>query len=527
MEPETLGTVLIMAVITLSVAVVVNMLMLKQRRVSQEQENENSHLNRTELSIGKGTLFIVVAVLFGVLYVVSGVLSGASVSQADISPGDFITLTCQGGDDVHWQSRGRISYNTYRDRTECTAEATSREDFLLTVSQTLHRVYQYLVKEEPKVTLGEVELTVQVMQARARTISVDWWDSSVIVQWKRWAREVLKLGKDPRDVRLQFTGRASLTNDRMVEDNISLVLKDTHHVDQGLYLCFFMKDKDIRLATEINVTGKEPHSPSTVFVKAGEEVDLLCFGRVDWFGTEAEFVQWKMKDQMVLQWEKGSQIVGSQFTGRVLLPKEKIYQNNICLVLKNISHADQGSYECLFVKDQIIRLGTQINLTVTDHMTRLEAGFGSSVLLPLHTVSPVIVSFLPDGGNGSVRVCEVEKEQMECGAAYSHRTDLQQHSLELRKLSMEDSGTFSVMERETRRTVSVLFIHVFPPSTDTGVSRDAATALIVIIILFVLIFVATVVMVMRRWRQMEQEQQDEVHHLNRDSRDVQQTHYDQ
>ncbi|XP_036449230.1 uncharacterized protein LOC118823623 isoform X2 [Colossoma macropomum] len=361
---------------------------------------------------------------------------------------------------------------------------------------------QYLLmREDLEVTLGEVDLREEdphspmvitigeeeVSPCVGRLEVVD--SEAEFVQWKIKYQTVLHSEK-------AFTGTASLTQERILQENISLVLKNTHHEHQGLYL--FMKDEDIRLATHINLTLTEPHSPSTVFVKAGEEVDLLCFGRVDWFGTEAEFVQWKMEDQMVLQWEKGSQIVGSQFRGRVSLPKEKIYQNNICLVLKNISHADQGSYECLFVKDQIIRLGTQINLTVTDHMTRLEAGFGSSVLLSLHTVSPVIVSFLPDGGNGSVRVCEVEKEQMKCGAAYSHRTDLQQHSLELRKLSMEDSGTFSVMERETQRTVRVLFIHVFPPSTDTGVSRDAATALIVIIILFVLIFVATVVMVMRR-----------------------------
>ena len=84
---------------------------------------------------------------------------------------------------------------------------------------------------------------------------------------------------------------------------------------------------------------------------------------------------------------------------------------------------------------------------------------------PLPSVSPVIVSFLPDGGNGSVRVCEVEKEQMKCGAAYSHRADLQQHSLELRKLSMKDSGTFSVIMSDTQRTVSVLFIHVFSAGT--------------------------------------------------------------
>ena len=37
MEPETLGTVVIMDVITLSVAGVVKMMILKQRRVSHEQ----------------------------------------------------------------------------------------------------------------------------------------------------------------------------------------------------------------------------------------------------------------------------------------------------------------------------------------------------------------------------------------------------------------------------------------------------------------------------------------------------------
>ncbi|XP_036449612.1 uncharacterized protein LOC118823877 [Colossoma macropomum] len=311
------------------------------------------------------------------------------------------------------------------------------------------------------------------------------------VQWKIKYQTVLHSEK-------AFTGTASLTQERILQENISLLLKNTHHEHQGLYL--FMKDEDIRLATHINLTLTEPRSPSTVFVKAGEEVDLLCFGRVDWFGAEAEFVQWKMEDQMVLQWEKGSQIVGYQFRGRVSLPKEKIYQNNICLVLKNISHADQGSYACLFVKDQIIRLGTQINLTVTDHMTRLEAEFGSSVLLPLHTVSPVIVGFLPDGGNGSVRVCEVEKEQMECGAAYSHRTDLQQHSLELRKLSMEDSGTFSVMERETRRTVSVLFIQVFPPSTGPPEEAEPRGRTIIIISVIPVFIVMVIVLKWRRRR---------------------------
>ncbi|KAL7861678.1 hypothetical protein SRHO_G00131190 [Serrasalmus rhombeus] len=137
----------------------------------------------------------------------------------------------------------------------------------------------------------------------------------------------------------------------------------------------------------------------------------------------------------------------------------------------------------------------------------LEAGFGSNLLLPLHTVSPVIVSFLPDGGDSSVRVCEVEKEQVECGAAYSHRIDLQQHSLELTKLSMEDSGTFSVMERETQYTVSVLFIQVLPPSTGPPEEdeRGGKTIIIITVIAVVIVVVIAVIVVidLRRWRQRQ------------------------
>ncbi|XP_017564325.1 uncharacterized protein LOC108433950 isoform X1 [Pygocentrus nattereri] len=433
MEPENPGMALIMAPITLCLAICLAAVMNKLRkiRLSQEHKCEASHLNRSELTISNlftGTL-VVAVVLIGILYT--------------LTVGQYLFM---------------------------------REDKEVTLGEVDLREKDPHSPSISMLTIGEEEVSPCV----GRLEVVD--SEAEFVQWKIKYQTLLHSEK-------AYTGMASLSQERILQENISLVLKNTNDEHQGLYL--FMKDEDIRLATRINLTLTAPHSPSTVVVKAGEEVDLLCFGRVDWFGTEAEFVQWKMKDHIVLQWEKGSQIVGSQFKGRVSLPKEKIYQNNMCLVLKNISHADQGSYECSFVKDQIFRLGTQINLTVTNIMARLEVGFGSSVLLPLHTVSPVIVSFLPDGGNGSVRVCEVEKEQMECGAAYSHRIDLQQHSLELRKLSMEDSGTFSVMERETQHTVSVLFIQVFPPSTGPleEAERGGRTMTIISVIAVVIVMV--------------------------------------
>ncbi|XP_017564331.1 uncharacterized protein LOC108433950 isoform X3 [Pygocentrus nattereri] len=382
MEPENPGMALIMAPITLCLAICLAAVMNKLRkiRLSQEHKCEASHLNRSELTISNlftGTL-VVAVVLIGILYT--------------LTVGQYLFM---------------------------------REDKEVTLGEVDLREKDPHSPSISMLTIGEEEVSPCV----GRLEVVD--SEAEFVQWKIKYQTLLHSEK-------AYTGMASLSQERILQENISLVLKNTNDEHQGLYL--FMKDEDIRLATRINLTLTAPHSPSTVVVKAGEEVDLLCFGRVDWFGTEAEFVQWKMKDHIVLQWEKGSQIVGSQFK---------------------------------------------------DIMARLEVGFGSSVLLPLHTVSPVIVSFLPDGGNGSVRVCEVEKEQMECGAAYSHRIDLQQHSLELRKLSMEDSGTFSVMERETQHTVSVLFIQVFPPSTGPleEAERGGRTMTIISVIAVVIVMV--------------------------------------
>ncbi|XP_072546274.1 uncharacterized protein [Salminus brasiliensis] len=198
---------------------------------------------------------------------------------------------------------------------------------------------------------------------------------------------------------------------------------------------------------------------------------------------------------MVLQWEKGSLYVDPQFTGRARLPKEGIPQDDLSLVLKNTLHEDQGHYLCFFVKDQKIQPAAQVNLTVTDHLTRVMAGSGSSVLFPLHTAAAVSVWFLPDGGNDTVPVCEVEEDQLECEVG---GTVLHSDSLELEKLSLLDSGTFSVMERGSQRTVSVLVLQVFP--TGDSVVKAGSAAVVIITAVFLGISVVTVVIAQQQQR---------------------------
>ncbi|KAL7873603.1 hypothetical protein AOLI_G00126740 [Acnodon oligacanthus] len=279
------------------------------------------------------------------------------------------------------------------------------------------------------------------------------------VCWMLGEHLVIRLNRDQIIYGISYRNRTKLPAGGASRGDFSLTITHTQHGNSGVYRCvMFREEQELKLA-ELQLSVEVPHSPSTLFVRT-----------------------------------------------------DRILQDDISLELKNTQHEDQGVYNCSFVSSKAFRNSAQINLTVTDNMIWLEAGFGSSVLLPLHTVSPVILSFLPDRGNGSVRVCEVEKEQMECGAAYSHRTDLQQDSLELRMLSMEDSGTFSVMERETQCTVSVLFIQVVPPSTGPPEENECGRKITNSVIAVVIVVVIAVIM-LRWWRQRQftEEQSAEIH----------------
>ncbi|XP_048047388.1 uncharacterized protein LOC125268851 [Megalobrama amblycephala] len=132
-----------------------------------------------------------------------------------------------------------------------------------------------------------------------------------------------------------------------------------------------------------------------------------------------------------------------------------------CLLFSmTLSLEDQGYYVCFFKKNDDIRPSTIINLTVTEQMSRVNITSGSQFQLPLPNESPVMLSFLPDGENYTVPVCEVEKRQLTCARHYCNRTLLQNNSLILRNITLADSGTFIVSEKGTSRTRNVVNVHL-------------------------------------------------------------------
>lgn len=94
-------------------------------------------------------------------------------------------------------------------------------------------------------------------------------------------------------------------------------------------------------------------------------------------------------------------------------------------------------------------------------MSRVKTTSGSQLHLALPNEFPVTLSFLPDGGNYTVSVCEVERRQLTCVRHYRNRTLLQDNSLILRNLTSADSGTFLVRKKGTSRTRDVVILQIF------------------------------------------------------------------
>lgn len=99
-------------------------------------------------------------------------------------------------------------------------------------------------------------------------------------------------------------------------------------------------------------------------------------------------------------------------------------------------------------------------LILSEQMSRVNTTSESQIQLPLPNESPVTLSFLTDGGNYTVSVCEEERRQLTCVRHYCNRTLLQNNPLILRNLTSADSGTFFVREKDTS-TRNVVILQIF------------------------------------------------------------------
>ncbi|KAI7804540.1 uncharacterized protein LOC130560107 [Triplophysa rosa] len=305
------------------------------------------------------------------------------------------------------------------------------------------------------------------------------------IQW--WTGEHLvtrfQLGKIIQGSR--YINRTDLSTKRLRKGDFSLLITHTEYSDSGQYQCVLIKNGQSMTLGEVDLEVKVRRPQRALFIKSGQGVLLSCFGHVDWSGSEAAFVQWKRWTQVVVQWKSGSLFVDPMFEGRVSVLKDRIKHGDISLIFNDTRPDDQGYYVCFFKKNNDIRPAAVINLTVTENMSRITADSGSQIQLPLPNESQVSLSFLPDGGNLTVSVCEVERHLLTCTSHYTNRTLLHNTTLILTNITPPDSGTFIVRDRGTGRTRSVVIIQIFNVGTNKitfGISIIPIVAGVVILV---------------------------------------------
>lgn len=97
----------------------------------------------------------------------------------------------------------------------------------------------------------------------------------------------------------------------------------------------------------------------------------------------------------------------------------------------------------------------------SENMSRIAADSGSQFKLSVPSESAVSLSFLPDGGNHTVPVCDVDLHLLMCTSHYTNRTLIHNNTLILTNITPPDSGTFILSDRDTRRTRSVIIVQIF------------------------------------------------------------------
>ncbi|KAK2878889.1 hypothetical protein Q8A67_019680 [Cirrhinus molitorella] len=321
--------------------------------------------------------------------------------------------------------------------------------YLLTVAGLKHK-YKYfsllisvglvvVLAHQGNIQLGS-SVTLPCQDSHHKNIQSDLLD----IQW--WTGEHMvtrfKLGRIIQGCR--YINRTYLSAEGLRNGDFSLSITHTEYRDSGRYRCVLTKEGEEVTLGEVDLESLE----LKVLCLLSQDRRLFCLVLAMLIGQAQRLHLFSGRDG--LRW---------CLSGNMALCL--IVHGDISLIFNDTLPDDDGYYVCFFKKNGDIRPSTIINLTITEQMSRVNRTSGSQLQLPVPNESRVTLSFLPDGGNYTVSVCELDRRHLTCVRHYHNRTLLQDNTLILRNLTSADSGTFFVREKGTRRTRNVVVLQIF------------------------------------------------------------------
>ncbi|XP_026017329.1 matrix remodeling-associated protein 8-like [Astatotilapia calliptera] len=203
----------------------------------------------------------------------------------------------------------------------------------------------------------------------------------IAAEWSRADLEqeyVLFYRDDKLDTEEQhpsFKNRVDLQDRQMKDGDVSLILKDVTTDDSGAYECYVVQrganrrkraslDSDPISTTYLTVV---PPSQKNITAESGQNVTLTCrapntvlIPGVEWSRRDlkAQYVLWYWEKQFVPYYQHPS------FKNRVDLQDRQMKDGGVSLILKDVTTADSGTYECCVVHE--VREGRKLAILKTE-----------------------------------------------------------------------------------------------------------------------------------------------------------------
>uniref|UniRef100_I3KLS4 Hemicentin-1 n=1 Tax=Oreochromis niloticus TaxID=8128 RepID=I3KLS4_ORENI len=184
-----------------------------------------------------------------------------------------------------------------------------------------------------------------------------------------------------------FKNRVDLLDKQMKDGDVSLILEDVTLNDDGTYKCrVFMEETRSWKLSIIKVTVSS--DKKIITAESGQSVTLTCQAP----NNKIKFVHWSRADlepEYVLFYRDGQLLPDDQhpfFKNRVDLQDRQMKDGDVSLILKDVTTADDGTYQCRIFTEETRswKSVSIINLNVPPDQKNIMAESGQDVTLPCH-----------------------------------------------------------------------------------------------------------------------------------------------
>ncbi|XP_066569186.1 arf-GAP with SH3 domain, ANK repeat and PH domain-containing protein 2-like [Amia ocellicauda] len=209
-------------------------------------------------------------------------------------------------------------------------------------------------------------------------------------------------------------------------------------------------------------------------VSSAVSVTLACDASAH---RDTEQVYWKTPHRPVCESSSGTCHPAAGFEGRVEFAGA-VETGDFSLTIHDIQLSDDSLYECFRVSGagQSMYLG-EVLVSVLSREESTSLSYGQPLTLGLYSGAPVTVRFNPEGAGTSLPVCAVEGGTVTPDPAYGPRVSGQQQEVTLSALTFTDQGSYTVLDSQSRQTISTVAITVRAHSDSLSLQSGSSLSL--------------------------------------------------